>query len=684
MSKRYGLLASLILLFTLTAISSAANVTWNNNASDGNWTNASNWIGGVVPNTTSDWARINMATGPVFSAGQTATVFRVYLEGTNGTITMNGGTLNTNSHVYVAIVSTDTATLNMNSGAINIATTLYIARDAGSVGNVNLSGGTITCNSLIMNLNDQVNGLGRMNITGTGTLIINGDATSTIATCVTNGWIKAYNGTGTVLRDYNITTPGKTTVWASGTIGATNPNPANSATNISTSTTLSWTAGVSAASHNVYFGTANPPAYIGNQTNTTYSPGTLAINKTYYWRIDEVEDANHINTGTVWSFSTQGSFQKGPYLIYPGNNAQMTVLWQMSNTIGCTLAWGLDPNCTTGSTATTEYGTDHQHKYTITGLTPGTKYYYKITAGSAQTTSSFRTAPAANATSVKFFAYGDTRTFPADHSTVCAGMNSVIAGDPDFQTMLLHTGDWSEFDTETSWTNEYFNRSYAPILQMQSTLPIQGTIGNHESGASCFTKYWPYTYAAGTGKYWSFDYGPAHIAVIDQYSANYSDPNQAQLTWLKNDLSASTKKWKFIVLHQPGWSDSLNNVNGGHDNDTDVQNHIQPLCVQYGVQIVFCGHNHYYSRAVVNGVHHITSGGGGAPLYTLASGPNIVVAVKSFDFCKISIDGNSLTCQAVQPDGTVLDTFYIDKQQPEFTFAQVTDVQIGMCDGDAG
>jgi UDP-2,3-diacylglucosamine pyrophosphatase LpxH len=676
MSKRYSLLVSIILLFNIAAISSAADNTWNNNASDGNWNTGSNWSTGNIPNTTSDYARIKMASGPIFT-GQTATAYRVYLEGSNGTLTMNGGSLSTNSHIYAAAILTDTATINMSSGAINIAATFYIARDSGSVANVNLSGGTITCNTLSIALNGGNGGL--INITSAGKLIINGDATSTIATYVTNGWIKAYNGTGTVMKDYNISTSGKTTVWAAppSTTTATNPNPANGAINIpTTGTTLSWTAGVSATSHNVYFGTANPPAYIGNQTAATYNPGTLALNTTYYWRVDEVQDANHIYTGTVWSFTTQGSFKKGPYLIYPGNNAQMTVLWQMSNTIGCTLAWGLDPNCTTGSTATTEYGTDHQHKYTITGLTPGTKYYYKITAGSATGTGSFKTAPAANATKVKFFAYGDTRTYPADHSTVCAGMNSAIAADPAFQTMVLQTGDWSEFDTEASWTNEFFNRSYPPILQMQSTLPIQGTIGNHESSASCFTKYWPYTYVAG--KYWSFDYGPAHIAVIDQYSSDYTTPGSPQLTWLANDLHTSTKKWKFIVLHQPGWSDSLNGVGGGHDNDAAVQANIQPLCVQYGVQIVFCGHNHYYARADVNGVHHITSGGGGAPLYTLGSGPNIVVAVKSFDFCKITIDGNSLTYQAVEPNGTVLDTFYIDQQPPEFTFAQVTDVQLGM------
>jgi len=73
--------------------------------------------------------------------------------------------------------------------------------------------------------------------------------------------------------------------------------------------------------------------------------------------------------------------RKGPYLIYPNNNAQMTVLWQLDSTSTCTLAWGLDTSYSTGSANTTEYGSDHQHKYTITGLTPGTKYYYLVTAG---------------------------------------------------------------------------------------------------------------------------------------------------------------------------------------------------------------------------------------------------------------------------------------------------------------
>ena len=86
--------------------------------------------------------------------------------------------------------------------------------------------------------------------------------------------------------------------------------------------------------------------------------------------------------------------RKGPYLIYPNNNTQMTVLWQLDVTAGCTIAWGTDTTYSTGSAGTTEYGTDHQHKYNITGLTPGTKYYYRVTAGSNNWTGNFYAAPA--------------------------------------------------------------------------------------------------------------------------------------------------------------------------------------------------------------------------------------------------------------------------------------------------
>jgi len=72
-----------------------------------------------------------------------------------------------------------------------------------------------------------------------------------------------------------------------------------------------------------------------------------------------------------------------------------------------------------------------------------------------------------------------------------------------------------------------------------------------------------------------------------------------------------------------------------HANNPTVQAAIQPLAEQYGVSVIFGGHNHYYARAVVHGVTHLTVGGGGAPLYTPRPGADHVVTARSaYSFCQ--------------------------------------------------
>ena len=84
---------------------------------------------------------------------------------------------------------------------------------------------------------------------------------------------------------------------------ASNPNPADGANLVGITADLSWAAGSNATSHDVYFGTSNPPPFIRNQTSTTFDPGTMAYDTIYNWRIDEVNISGKI-TGTVWSFTT--------------------------------------------------------------------------------------------------------------------------------------------------------------------------------------------------------------------------------------------------------------------------------------------------------------------------------------------------------------------------------------------
>jgi hypothetical protein len=91
---------------------------------------------------------------------------------------------------------------------------------------------------------------------------------------------------------------------------ASNPSPANAATGVSTTATLSWTAGSGATSHDVYFGTAASPPFIQNQTAATYNPGTMANSTTYRWKIDE-KNASGTTTGVVWSFTTAAAAPPG-------------------------------------------------------------------------------------------------------------------------------------------------------------------------------------------------------------------------------------------------------------------------------------------------------------------------------------------------------------------------------------
>lgn len=85
---------------------------------------------------------------------------------------------------------------------------------------------------------------------------------------------------------------------------ATSPSPANQATGVNIYTDLSWTAGLGATSHDVYFGTTSPGTFQGNQPGTTFDTGTLDANTTYYWRIDE-KNSGGTTTGDVWSFTTR-------------------------------------------------------------------------------------------------------------------------------------------------------------------------------------------------------------------------------------------------------------------------------------------------------------------------------------------------------------------------------------------
>jgi hypothetical protein len=101
--------------------------------------------------------------------------------------------------------------------------------------------------------------------------------------------------------------------WLQLPVRAAGPYPANGAVNTPQNMTLRWIPGEQAASHQIYFGddkdavgAATTPTDTQPAGQATYSPGALEWGKTYYWRVDEVNDASADSpwTGCLWSFTT--------------------------------------------------------------------------------------------------------------------------------------------------------------------------------------------------------------------------------------------------------------------------------------------------------------------------------------------------------------------------------------------
>jgi hypothetical protein len=134
---------------------------------------------------------------------------------------------------------------------------------------------------------------------------------------------------------------------------ASGPSPDDGTVNFDTWVNLSWHAGESAVSHDVYLGddfdvvneaTRDSDVFRLNQTETSYIAGFpgyaypegLVPGTTYYWRIDEVNEAdpNSPWKGPIWSFSIP---PKSAYDPVPADGSELA---STSETLSWTTGFG--------------------------------------------------------------------------------------------------------------------------------------------------------------------------------------------------------------------------------------------------------------------------------------------------------------------------------------------------------
>ena len=107
---------------------------------------------------------------------------------------------------------------------------------------------------------------------------------------------------------------------------------------------------------------------------------------------------------------------------------------------------------------------------------------------------------------------------------------------------------------------------------------------------------------SGTEAYYSFDWGPLHIVVLDSHDSDRS-ADGPMARWLEADLaSAADARWTLAAFHHPPYS------HGSHDSDDpedsggrmqDMREVFVPILERHNVDLVLAGHSHGYERSAL-------------------------------------------------------------------------------------
>lgn len=292
------------------------------------------------------------------------------------------------------------------------------------------------------------------------------------------------------------------------------------------------------------------------------------------------------------------------------------------------------------------------HQVHLCGLEPGTAYSYQVgTEGAFSPVYTFRTAPDVEANpdaEVVFGFVGDSR----DGYDIWAQLVAQFQQrSPD---LILFSGDAVTIGlTQFEW-EEFFDRA-EPLF---ARVPVISAHGNHEVNA---VNYYSQLAMPGDGENFSFDFGHAHLTVVNDSPENISDITGSTRDMIAADFEASKgARWKMLMHHRAIWSSAT-----AHGSNLELQQAWMPLIDQYRIDLVLNGHDHEYeiSKPLVGGVVqpsnanatvYVVGGGAGAELYDIGPLFHTAYAEKTHSAAAIRVTRNLLTLDPFRADGTAI------------------------------
>ena len=319
-----------------------------------------------------------------------------------------------------------------------------------------------------------------------------------------------------------------------------------------------------------------------------------------------------------------------------------------------------------------------------TGLDPETEYVYRLgtwdsfdrasgefVQASLSESETIRTGkPRGSETAFKFVMAGDSR---GGMDRIRTHIDRLTSYEAD---MWFFNGDMTNGGTQGEWTDWW--DAMQPLLRTRVLMPVQG---NHEIFADLYYVQMALPQAGDElseelkEHAWSVDYGNVHFIGLD---SNSTELVEEQMAWLEVDLAAAEADegtdWIIVMFHHTVYSAS------NHGPTKRVQKNWVPIFEDYGVDLVFTGHDHNYERTVPiredkevdadSGVVYVVAGGFFAPAY---SNGNEWWTAKSVhgnvgNWVRIEVEGKTLKAVAYPVEGgpgvegsEPLDTFELTK-----------------------
>ena len=381
-------------------------------------------------------------------------------------------------------------------------------------------------------------------------------------------------------------------------------------------------------------------------------------------------------------------------IVAQDNSTSRTIMWQSDNSEADAVIEyrleGAEKYQMIGATdkAFTDDGsTTYIHEATLTGLTPNTKYEYRVGYGTDRRSDWYR-LETAGASVYDVLIYPDSQS--GDYSQWEEIVKSSALRNPR-TALYISMGDLVDNGEHAYQWRTWLNS----IKPLSANVPLATTLGNHEMYTLDWKMREPYAYLnyfavppngneIFNRRYYSYDFGDVHYVVLDTmlYESNHEDNHDThhpdlydvQVQWLRQDLMANTKKWTVVLMHRDPFQYAFDRSGANRAVGFDDEGVLfMPIFDEFNVDLVLSAHLHSYrNRGHVRNFDRDPSG----PLYILTGiagdarrpkwkdHPLDVYVAPDRDknnYMTMTVTPNKLIVKAFLPDGTQLDESVIEK-----------------------